>query len=181
MVDYFKILGVKPQLDIDAAELRKNYYRLSREFHPDFGGDFDENEVQERLINYELINVGYEVLNDKWKRIQHFLELNGALGHPEYEKLPQDFLMEMMEINESLFELQLEVDEVKKQQVLSKIELVKKNLENDFIYFSSSFENQGDKFLAIEKIKEYYLKSKYLLRIQENLSTFAPDSRGIMD
>ena len=35
------------------------------------------------------------------------------------------------------------------------------------------FENQINIIPGLKKIKEYYLKSKYLLRIRESLSTFA--------
>ena len=35
------------------------------------------------------------------------------------------------------------------------------------------FENQINTIKVLENIKEYYLKSKYLLRISENLATFA--------
>ena len=35
------------------------------------------------------------------------------------------------------------------------------------------FDNEKDIQQSLEKIKNYYLKSKYLLRIKENIATFA--------
>jgi hypothetical protein len=50
---------------------------------------------------------------------------------------------------------------------------LEKSLNIQFETNAEKFDNQDDRSGALENIKDYYLKSKYLLRIRENLSTFA--------
>lgn len=181
MTNYFDILEIPVSLDIDADVLRKNYYRLSRQYHPDLMMTSDEMDRNEMTRHYENINKAYETLSDKWRLIKHVLAIHDMMEDPEHEKLPQAFLMDMMDINEALFDLQMSNDQHKRQGVLDQIAIVGNELDRDYQKNASSFENQEDKKEALKNIKEYYLKSKYILRIQENLSTFAADSRGIED
>lgn len=179
--NFFEVLDIPVSLLPDMGTLRKKYYQLSREFHPDVMGHSAEEMRSEAALKYESINKAYETLSDKWKRIRHILEIYDMLHDPEHEKLPVDFLHDMMEINEELFELQMDNDERRRKKVLEQVKNMAESLESEFENLVSLFENQEDKNQGLEKLKDYYLKSKYILRIQENLSTFASGSRGIDD
>lgn len=176
-ISFFEVLGLPVSLDTDKNDLRKKYYQLSRQYHPDILTSTDDSDQSA----YERINEAYETLSDKWKRIKHLLDLNDMLLNPEHEKLPADFLQDMMDINEILFELQMEDNEKLRDDVISRMEIIAQHLESEYENILSLFENQEDKKDALIKLKDYYLKSKYILRIQENLSTFVAGSRGIED
>ncbi|MBK8349949.1 MAG: hypothetical protein IPL08_20925 [Saprospiraceae bacterium] len=53
------------------------------------------------------------------------------------------------------------------------MDLLEKALQQQKEQLFSDFEVQPDNMATLLKIKDFYLKSKYLLRIRENLSTFA--------
>jgi molecular chaperone HscB len=179
--NFFEVLGIPVSFIPDMAALRKKYYQLSRQYHPDVLNNSGEEVTPEDVGRYERINEAYETLSHKWKRLKHILEIYDVLHDPEHEKLPLEFLQDMMEINEELFELQMDNDEGRRTKVLTQIQNIAERLESEYEDLVSLFENQEDKNQELQKLKDYYLKSKYILRIQENLSTFASGSRGIDD
>ena len=62
--DYYKILGVSR--DVDAAEIKKAYRKLVRQYHPDANpGNKDAEE------HFKKVNEAYEVLSDSQKRAQY--------------------------------------------------------------------------------------------------------------
>ena len=106
--------------------------------------------------------------------MKYILSINKLLGDSQNE-ISQEFLMEMMDINEALFELEMSHDvsqlsvvskEVsdKKNQLLDEIEPLMKN-------YPDSDNNQKLEILA--QVKSYYLKNKYLLRILDKIASFA--------
>lgn len=83
--------------------------------------------------------------------------------------------MEMMELNEELMELQLEGDEHKIAGCKLRIADWGNKLYNDVQHIMEHYCGQ---ITAVDllKIKDYYFKKKYLLRIQERLARFASRS-----
>jgi curved DNA-binding protein CbpA len=59
--DYYSILEVWPTASVE--EVKRNYFRLAKLYHPDAAGDTPEN--RER---FKLINEAYSVLSDAQKR-----------------------------------------------------------------------------------------------------------------
>ena len=59
--DYYSILEVWPTASVE--EIKRNYFRLAKLYHPDAAGDTPEN--RER---FKLINETYSVLSDAQKR-----------------------------------------------------------------------------------------------------------------
>ena len=59
--DYYSILEVWPTASVE--EIKRNYFRLAKLYHPDAAGDTPEN--RER---FKLINEAYSVLSDAQKR-----------------------------------------------------------------------------------------------------------------
>lgn len=62
--DYYKVLGVSR--DADAAEIKKTYRKLVRQYHPDANPGNKEAEE-----HFKKINEAYEVLSDTQKRAQY--------------------------------------------------------------------------------------------------------------
>jgi len=59
--DYYKILGISK--DSTQDEIKKAYYKLARQYHPDKEGGDEEK--------FKEINEAYQVLGDKEKRTQY--------------------------------------------------------------------------------------------------------------
>ena len=62
-----------------------------------------------------------KTLKDFDKRMKYILDQKGIMDEEGQNKLPQSFLMEMMEINEALMELEFDFDEVKKNEALNNL------------------------------------------------------------
>lgn len=77
MKDYYKILGVSP--DLDEQSLKKAYRKLALQYHPDkVGGDKVEAES-----HFAELNEAYEVLSNPEKR------RNWELGEDPFRDEPQ--------------------------------------------------------------------------------------------
>lgn len=102
MTDYFQLFGLPRKFDLNAQELRKKYLRLSRETHPDFFPHASETELKAIEEKSAQVNLAWKTLGDDILRLEHLLQLSGV--EKDAAKLPQTFLMEMMDLNERVEE-----------------------------------------------------------------------------
>jgi DnaJ-domain-containing protein 1 len=86
----FRILGVEPRFDLSPRELRAAWMRCAAAAHPDAAGAVDAS---------ARVNDAMRVLSDPIQRAQALLSLLGA-PQAEARPLPQEFLLEMMELRE---------------------------------------------------------------------------------
>ncbi len=148
--------------------MKQQYFQLSRKYHPDFISNGTEAEKEEALEISSQVNKAYKVFNNQDETIKYVLLLKGYLQEEEKFELPKDFLMEMMEMNESLMDAKFEENEDKVEKTRLGIrnwELeIKKDIEN--IINAETIDNiDYNDFL---KVKEYYFKKKYLNRILDS-------------
>uniref|UniRef100_A0A1I8A7X9 Chaperone DnaJ n=1 Tax=Steinernema glaseri TaxID=37863 RepID=A0A1I8A7X9_9BILA len=61
--DYYKILGLKK--DSSAKDIKKAYYKLAKEYHPDV------NKGKDAAEKFQEVSEAYEVLSDEGKRAQY--------------------------------------------------------------------------------------------------------------
>ncbi len=102
--DPFALLGLEPAIAVDAGALRKELLRLQRAMHPDFfAGAADETRALAERNTAEL-NAAYEVLEDEVRRADWLVKRQGGPDENEERQMPQAFLMEVMEWNETLEE-----------------------------------------------------------------------------
>lgn len=64
----FEILGIEPQLVIDAETLRDAFREAGRSAHPDAGGEEQA---------FAALNAAFEILSSPSRRLRHWLELRG--------------------------------------------------------------------------------------------------------
>ena len=174
----FDLFGLPFQFKLDTAQLRKSFLSLSGQIHPDRNPDLLAEEAGRRTSE---LNAAYEILRNPDKRLEHILELSGALGPAsEREKtpiqLPPGFLMETMEINEALMEADSPEARTK---VEAEVQAIVEALDSE----RDAATEQGDAlgYLGdseeVQKIKtkllEIYAKRKYALRLQAQVRNFA--------
>ena len=167
-------MGLPLAFKIDEGALRKRYYTNSRDVHPDMFSLSDEGQRAWALEETTINNEAYATLSNFDKRMAYILRLKGKLGdESKPDTLPQDFLMEMMDINEAIMDLQMDFDATRYEKTVQEVDSIDKELyqsvENILENYSENTENDED----LEKIKFFFLKKKYLLRIRKNLFTFA--------
>ena len=119
-VDYFTFFGLPPKLDLDVAALEKDFYELSRRFHPDLNAQAGSQEQEWSLEQSSMLNDAYRTLRDPIKRTGYLLHLEGvvleeqskratdqarASGEVKKQIVPPDLLEEVFELNMQLEEL----------------------------------------------------------------------------
>lgn len=171
--NYFEIFDIPVSFYPDLNLLKKKYYSLSRNFHPDFYTMEPDDVKNEILIKSGKLNTSYKILSDESLRMKYILDMYQLLNDADNKSLDQTFLMNMMEINEAIFDLELEFKLDEYQKLSTSIDFIDAELREKVKKDIDDFENKRNVDLALLNIKEYYLKSKYLLRIRENISTFA--------
>ncbi len=156
-MNYFELYDIPVSFLIDEMVLKKKFFELSKQFHPDFSSNLSAYKKEMALEMSTLNTNAYNTLKDFDKRMKYVLALKNILVENEKYNLPQSFLMEMMELNE------LNLDERKNQtqHFENEIHLPVKN-----ILEQATLENLTEN--DWQKVKEFYFKKKYLKRIISN-------------
>lgn len=141
--------------------------------HPDFYTMAGEDKQQQVLEQASFNNEAYETLYDPDKRMRYVLTLYQALEEEGQNQIPQDFLMEMMEVNESLMELEFDYNQDVLERLNSRLAEMEHALYQEVQPHLERFDGTHETEPELLFAKEYYLKKRYLLRIKENLSKFA--------
>lgn len=172
-MNYFEFFGIPVAFVIDEAALKQAFYANSKKYHPDFYTLADEEKQAEILELSTLNNKAYQTLQDFDKRMAYILELKEVFAEEGANEVPQDFLMEMMDINEALMELEFDFDPESFEKVQQQLQDFENQLYSEVEDFIVHYDDLQPSKEALEAIKEYYFKRRYLLRIRENLSKFA--------
>ena len=157
--------------------MQKAYYQNSKKFHPDFHSLADDEKQAWAMENATINNAAFTTLSDPDKRIRYILELKGLLSDESQQPaLPPAFLMEMMDINEAIMDLQMDFDAARFEKTIAEVEKTENQLLQSVKEVMENYTDDGTQEESLEKVKNYFLKKKYLLRIRENLSNFASAS-----
>jgi molecular chaperone HscB len=170
-MNYFDFYEIEEKFFIDEEALKQKFYALSKKYHPDFHASKSEEEQDKLLELSSINNQAYKALQNFNSRLEHILFNKGVLITDEKYALAPDFLMEMMEINESIMDLSMEPDAAKVQSLKSEVEAMNADI-NDSLYVAAKSydENAESREASLLKIKDLYYRRKYLLRILESLN-----------
>jgi molecular chaperone HscB len=160
-------------LQVDAEQLRRLYLENSRKFHPDFHMQAGDAQQAAMLEQSTLNNEAYKTLSQPDRRIRYVLQLKGLLSDETNQPLPQEFLMEMMDINEGLMELELDFDPERYRHAVETVDRLEKVLDDAIRPTLETWRDDPGAGGALLPVRDYYLKKRYLLRIRENLAKFA--------
>jgi molecular chaperone HscB len=121
-VDYFTFFGLPYKLNLDAAQLERDFYALSRKLHPDINARADGPEQEWSLEKTSQLNDAYRTLKDPISRTEYLLRLQGVQleeqskaatdearksGAVKKQVVPPDLLEEVFELNMQLEELRM--------------------------------------------------------------------------
>ncbi len=175
-MNHFEFFGIPISFYPDEADLKQRFLRNSKLFHPDFHTLASEEKQAEILEQSTHNNEAYQTLADFDKRLKYILELKGLLEAGKTE-MPQDFLLEMMDINEAIMEMEFDFDEAMYQSALQKAHQLEASLLVKVKAVLEEFVDGATPNEALEPVKDFFLKRRYLWRIKENLDKFAPASK----
>ena len=104
--DYYRFMGLEPRLSLDAADLQKRFYSLSRLLHPDRFNRASPTEQKYSLEATAILNDAYRVLRDPVSRAEYILKDEGfEIGEQKSKDVPPELLEEVFELNMALEEL----------------------------------------------------------------------------
>jgi molecular chaperone HscB len=121
--DHFAFFSLPRKLNVDAAALEREFYRLSRKLHPDVYARAGAREQQWSLEKSSQLNDAYRTLKDPVARTAYLLGLEGVqleeqskaatdrarlTGEEKKQVVPPDLLEEAFELNLQLEELRME-------------------------------------------------------------------------
>lgn len=105
-MNYFELLGMPEQMELDASILSRHYLELQRRFHPDQFGNASERDRRQSVQQAALINDAFQTLKHPMSRAEYLLELRGVeLKHEQQSFQDNRFLMQQMELREQLAEI----------------------------------------------------------------------------
>lgn len=104
--DYYRFFGLPKVLAVDAENLQRVFYQMSRLLHPDRYGRRPERERLYSLEATAILNDGYRTLKDPVRRAEYILGENGFhVGEQRSNEVPPELLEEVFELNMMLDEL----------------------------------------------------------------------------
>jgi len=171
-MNYFELYDLPVTFHPDQNVVKQQFYALSKKFHPDFYINESAEKQDEVLELSTLNNKAFQVLKNQQKVLQYVLSLKGIVKEGENYTLPQSFLMEMMDVNETIMDLQFDPDTEKHIQVKAEIEGIEEGLDHQLQQLTKAFdESSGAAQEAIlSEIKDVYYRNKYMLRLKESLA-----------
>lgn len=174
-MNYFEFYELPESFFPDEKKLKAKFYEFSRKYHPDFHATASAEKQREILELSTLNTNAYKTLGDPESRMAYILKSHGLLEEGAKNELPADFLMEMMDLNERLMELEFDFEPEALSSLQADFDSVWQGLEGEIAPLLLQYERlpEGEKANALQAVKIYYLKRKYLLRIKETLATFA--------
>jgi molecular chaperone HscB len=155
-MQYFELFQMPVQVQVNQLQLKKQFHQLSRTFHPDNFSQSDGAEQQLVLEKYSLVNQAYKTLFSPDETLRYILSEKGLMTDESQYKLPPDFLMEMMELNEELGE---------NEEAITKVEAFGNALYNPIQNLIAHYDDTKITNNELQLLKEYYFKKKYLDRI----------------
>jgi molecular chaperone HscB len=102
---HFELFGLPAAFAVEAEALERSYREIQSKVHPDRFAHAGDAERRASLQWTTRVNEAYRTLKDPVQRAKHLLELHGVdLAFETNTAMPQDFLMQQMELRETLEE-----------------------------------------------------------------------------
>src|SRR5688572_32425488 len=105
MQNHFDLFGLSPIYSIEGEALERSYRKIQARVHPDRFAHAGDAERRASLQWTTRVNEAYRALKDPVQRAKHLLELHGVdVAFETDTAMPADFLMQQMELRETLEE-----------------------------------------------------------------------------
>jgi len=164
-MNYFELYNIPVSLHLNAADVKKKFYELSRQYHPDFFTNESKDQQADILEMSSLVNKAFKTFSNEDETIKYVLQLKGLLEEEEKYQLPSNFLMDVMDLNEQLMEAKMDGDEVIIASLKSQIKNLKTEIYAPVKEIIEHYKDDLSSEKELLQVKDYYYKKKYLNRI----------------
>ena len=161
-MNHFELYQIPVSFKPDVTIVKKRFYQLSKEYHPDFFVNGTSEEKEHVLVISAQINKAYQIFNDENALIKYILMEKGLLLEEEKYQLSPDFLMEVMDINEQLMDVE---DQESKNKIHQQIEFLLKDIYEPVKTIITNYQEGVSSEKELLQVKAYYYQKKYLDRI----------------
>lgn len=161
-MNHFELYQIPISFKPDLVLVKKRFYQLSREFHPDFFAHVSEEEKEKILTISAQVNKAYQIFQDEQALIKYILIEKGLLVEEEKYQLSPDFLMEVMDLNELLMDAS---DSASKEGIRASILTLKNNIYEPVKAIITNYQEGISTEKELLQVKDYYYQKKYLHRI----------------
>lgn len=158
-MNYFELFDLPVGFAIDPVKLNQTYISLQKKYHPDYFGQSNDEDRANALEVSSQVNKAYRTFKSKDLTLQYFLQMKGLIEEGEQYKLPPDFLMEVMELNE------LKMDGASPEDITRKARLMEEEIYGEIKNLLESYSDERATESDLLKIKDYYYKKKYIDRL----------------
>jgi len=175
--NYFSLLGLPVSFIIDKQTLNNNYHELQRSVHPD---KFANASAQQRRLSVQKaaqINDALQTLKSPTQRSIYLLSLYGIELGDNNNSIEPAFLMQQMELRESLSQVNDKADPLTElDSIMAKVKsLIKQTINTLDDVFASLFQEQKvqdqkvqqEQDALLKKATSETLKMQFLNRLQE--------------
>lgn len=108
--NHFELFGLPLSFEVDQEMLALRYRELQRAVHPDRFANASEQEKRLSVQQAAQINEAFQVLKSSLSRARYLLELNGLPLDDSDTRMDPLFLMEQIELRETLGEVRSKAD-----------------------------------------------------------------------
>jgi molecular chaperone HscB len=167
--NYFRLFNLEKSFSIDEELLKKRFYDLSRQFHPDFYSVRSDSERSIACDNTAHLNQALKVLSDPIKRADYLLSM--TVGNtPGNPTPPQELFDEILEVGDIL--LSESLDENERNQLMDTLKHFRE-LKNELVQslhplFEKLLKNKTE---VADQIESTLNNIKYLRTITGRIET----------
>jgi molecular chaperone HscB len=188
-MNYFEVFELPRRMAIDAGDLQRRFYELSRRHHPDFHQTATPADQAAALERSALVNAAYRHLRDPIARAEYLVQLEEGRpsreGGRERPKAPPELLAEMFEIQEVLQEMKLGgLDDATRAGLVSTRDALAARQQADEQELAGRLSAEWDAAVgdgrrrALEALKQALARRAYLRTVIDDLSAAIGEGEG---
>lgn len=168
--DHFELFSLPQRYVLERADLDERYRDMQRSVHPDRYASASDRERRISMQQATQINEAYEVLKDPLRRGRYLLELRGhAIEGQQSSHQDPAFLMQQMELRDTLAEIRLQDDP------LQALDRLAATVRSQYQALESELAKALDGDADHERAVTLVLRMQFFRRLQEEVHELEAD------
>ena len=170
-IDHFEVMGLPHCFEIDSEELENLYQRLTLGMHPDFFGVASEEQKRLSEKSSVMLNSAYSTLCEPASRARYLLSLFAKGNSLQTDELPEGFLKDMFNFQESL-------DQMLESGDQSNLCKMNEDLLNRYNYIESNYaalfkklETSPENTRILQQLQTQLNTERYLRRLLDRINS----------